>query len=117
MNIYTDGHPLGLNGQGGLFANSGYTLVQLSRTERRHLRYKKPRLTNNEAEIVAIIHAAALASTDDTILSDSRIAINYVLRGGGKLERLAFLAEIAKSIVEEKQLKLQWIPREENPVT
>lgn len=118
--IFTDGHPVGLNGQGGMFANEGYTLIEMTKSDMKRQRirmsYVKPSLTNNEAEIVAIIHACSLAEYNSIIKSDSQIAIGYC-KYGGRLERLAFLSEIAKPIIKEKNLTLQWIPREENPIT
>lgn len=118
--IFTDGHPVGLNGQGGMFANEGFTLMEVTKKDmkkqRVRMKYVKPVLTNNEAEIVAIIHALSLAEYDSTIFSDSQIAIHYV-KEGGKLERLAFLSEIARPIMKEKNVTISWIPREKNPIT
>lgn len=118
--IFTDGHPVGFNGQGGMFANEGFSLIEMTKSnikrQRVRMSYVKPNLTNNEAEIIAIIHAASLANEGDTINSDSKIAIGYCQKGG-EIERLAFLSEIAKPIIKEKNLSLKWIPRELNPVT
>ena len=108
--IYTDGHMNGLNGVGGFFPNSGYSMVKTDK-ETFTIPYEKKRLTNNEAELLAIFHAITKAYPNDTICSDSRIAIRKATMGND------LLSVVVKYIIDRKKLILKWIPREKNPVT
>ena len=121
--IFTDGHLNGLNGVGGVFPQSGYSEVQIENgTEKERIRririeYSKKNLTNNEAETLALFHASMKALPQDTIFSDSQIAINLATKGDAKEPRLQLIAVVLKYLIEKKQLKLQWVKRENNPVT
>lgn len=122
--IYTDGHLNGLNGLMGVFADSGFTMLQIDGIEngkkyvkKIEIPYIKRRLTNNEAELLAIHHALIEAEENDTILSDSTIAINTSKKGKSKIDRFELIALANKHLIEKKNITLKWIPREENPIT
>lgn len=114
--IYADGHMNGLNGVGGVFADSGYSALKIGKKSL-VINYNKNNLTNNEAELLSIFHACYLAKKGDIVLSDSQIALNLSRSGKSNTDRLQLIAVAIKYIVDQKKLILQWIPREENPVT
>ena len=116
MDIYTDGHLDGLNGIGGVFANSGYSLLKI-KDKTLTINYLKQSLTNNEAEMLSIFHAIVLAKKNDTIFSDSQIAINLSKSGKSNEPRLQLISIANKYLIDKKKIKLQWISRENNPVT
>jgi len=116
MQIYTDGHLDGLNGIGGVFANSGYSLLKI-KEKVITIPYTKNSLTNNEAEMLAIFHALTLAKKNDIICSDSQIAIGLSNNGKSNEPRLYLIAIANKYLINKKKIKLQWIAREYNPVT
>ena len=120
MIIYTDGHCDGLNGIGGVFPNSGYTHILFKETNKELIiNYRKKRLTNNEAEIMAVIHAFAYAQHKDTILTDSMIALHASKNGPRKkgAENLYLLKVLAHSLYRNKGVEIKWIRREDNPIT
>lgn len=127
--IYTDGHlnNLYLKVDKNLFTvytDSGYTMLFIEKVDNgiKHcveikIPYIKRRLTNNEAELLAIHHALIEAEDGDTILSDSTIAINTSKKGKSKVDRFELIAIANKYLIEKKNIILKWIPREQNPIT
>jgi ribonuclease HI len=114
--IFTDGHLDGLNGIGGVFADSGYSLIQI-KGKTITKTYQKKSLTNNEAELLAIFHACDLAKKNDIICSDSQVALTISRTGKSSTDRFQLIAIAIKHIIDKKKLTLQWVPRENNPVT
>lgn len=114
--IYTDGHMDGLNGIGGVFADSGYSLIKI-KDKTITKTYQKKSLTNNEAELLAIFHACDIAKKGDTICSDSQVALTVSRTGKSNTDRFQLLAVVIKYIIDKKQITLQWVSRESNPVT
>lgn len=139
--IYTDGHPV--NMVQDLFAstarcNEAYTHLSIVRSDVQEMQifYKRNNLTSNECELYALIHACALAEEGEEIRSDSVIAIGYTkdyfltkinphattnkAEDTKKVEaraRMNALGCMIRSLVELKNLRCTWIPREENPIT
>ncbi len=73
------------------------------------------RYTNNEMEYKAVIEAMKIANREDEILSDSQLVVQQV-QGLWKVKQanLKPLQEEAVKLFWDKELKLTWIPREEN---
>lgn len=71
--------------------------------------------TNNEMEYLGFIRAALFANNEDTIVGDSQLVIKQLL-GEYKLKanNLKMLYTLAKDLINIKQLKLEWVPREQN---
>ncbi len=71
--------------------------------------------TNNEGELRAIYYAAEIAGRKDTIITDSRIARLWVIKGdsGGRPD-LRHVAGQAQCWVQQKGLQLRWVRRENN---
>lgn len=118
MVIYTDGHLLGANNLFSEFcANEGYTQLILDNKPMK-VEYKKQKLTNNEAELLAVIHACFFAKKGDVIITDSMYAYDWTLgRKTSKIERLLPLIAAAQSCYQLSGANLIWKPREENPAT
>jgi ribonuclease HI len=71
--------------------------------------------TNNEGELTAIIRAAGKIPRGALILSDSDLAVKWVQgKYRTKVERLKPLIYDATTAVTSKDIKVRWIPREEN---
>ena len=119
-NLHADGHCDGSNGIGGVFPQSGYSVVSIDQ-QRLEIPYNKTELTNNEAELLAIFHASFLANEGDTIFSDSQIAIGMAQNGQAKSKnvgiRFDLLAIATNFIITKKKLTIKWISREENLAT
>lgn len=139
--IYTDGHLVDVvrkEEKAALFgevlqpafttfkATKGYTLLMKDGKTKR-IDYEKPFLTNNEAELYALIHAATFADIGEEIRSDSQTALSYATKykmgknGATCLndvqDRLILLGSLLRSLVVDKQLTTQWVPRGSNPIT
>jgi ribonuclease HI len=103
---YCDGS--GFNG-----LTSGFALG----TNENDIRYIKAKeyKTNNEMEYSAVILASLFANKHDIIRTDSLLVVNQVMEKWKiKYPHLQKLCNILKQIVIEKNLILQWIPREYN---
>jgi ribonuclease HI len=75
----------------------------------------KPGFTNNEGELLGVLHAAMLASHGDTIVTDSQNTIAWTRSGKPKARPdLIFPAALAKDLIRLKSLSLVWKPREQN---
>lgn len=73
------------------------------------------RRTNNEMEYFALIKALEMCDKGDVIYSDSQLVVGQVTKGWRiTKEHLFPLVMKAKKLIEEKEAKLEWIPREEN---
>lgn len=112
IEIYTDGAGSGPDGKG-----SGFAWLNKSTGEKKIER--KPGLTNNVAEYLAVISAlkairkgSRTRITTDSLLVVSQLRGEYRIRDS-KLEKLA--SEV-KTIVEQKQLTATflWVRRSEN---
>jgi len=106
MKIYCDGS--GWNGQLSKFG------VMLEDGKNSNMSFSYP-LTNNQMEYAAIILAALIAHEDDTLLSDSQLAVNQI-NGVWKVKepKLRPLRDAAVALIQGRGLKLEWIPREQN---
>ncbi|RLJ08630.1 MAG: hypothetical protein DRP12_00250 [Candidatus Aenigmatarchaeota archaeon] len=71
--------------------------------------------TNNQMEYEALINALKLADPGDEILTDSQLLVGHLKRGWRvKTQHLLPLFLKAKKLIEEKNIKLTWVPRREN---
>lgn len=73
------------------------------------------RKTNNEMEYMALIYALENCSKGDEIFTDSKLVVGQTI-GHWRVtkEHLFPLVMKAKKLIDEKKIKLEWIPREEN---
>ncbi len=107
INIFVDGSGGNDSGYGFYVTNTGNSLYE-----------KKPNLTNNQAEYMAIIHALKTINTDDEIIiySDSKNTVcqlnhEYAINN----DQLRSLArEVWVLIKLCKSVKIIWIPRNKN---
>lgn len=104
-----------VDGSGG--ENSGYGFFVKETGESFY--EKKPNITNNQAEYMAIISALKkFVGSDDeiTIFSDSKNTISQLNHDFAiNNEQLRTLAQEAWKIIGEfSNLKLTWVPRKEN---
>lgn len=111
MKYYTDGF---LNGTNPCPIGGGYTIVSQD-NELIHLHRIDGQLTNNEAEVRGIIHAIQIAGIDDTVSTDSMIALNWLIRGKSKA-RPELDEALAKANKERtiKNIRLIWEGRDNN---
>ncbi len=106
MKIFCDGS--GFNGQVSKFGimteDKKHTTMIFDRS-----------LTNNTMEYSAIILAAIIANEGDSILSDSQLAVRQI-KGEYKVKdhNLIPLRQAAAALIQGKNLKLTWIPRDLN---
>lgn len=92
----------------------GYTIFDEAKLIKRQ-EILKPGLTNNEAELLAVLAAAQLADEKDTIYTDSMNTIYWCRSGKPKARPdLKDQANAVKRLLYSKKLKLKWIPREQN---
>lgn len=71
--------------------------------------------TNNEGELLGVLHACMLANHGDTIVTDSQNAIAWTRSGKPKARPdLATQANLAKQLIKLKKLTVVWFPREKN---
>ncbi len=108
INIYVDGSGGSDSGYGYFVKESGESFYE-----------KKPELTNNQAEYLAIISALKkfIDSDDDiTIYSDSKNTVNQLNHEFAiNNERLRDLAREAWSLMAKiSNLSIVWVPRKEN---
>jgi ribonuclease HI len=108
VSIYVDGSGGSNSGYGFFVKETGESFYE-----------KKPDLTNNQAEYMAIISALKkfVNSNDDVIIySDSKNTVNQLNHEFAiNNERLRDLAREAWSIMGKfSNLLIQWIPRKEN---
>ena len=106
MIYYTDGFTIWRNPspKGG-----GYTVIDATNTLRSYQVIAKKGFTNNEGELLGILNALELAETGDTIISDSRICINWILRGqAGTRIDLWSRAREGQKLWRIKKINLKW---------
>ena len=73
------------------------------------------KLTNNECEYKAVIRAAEMALTGDTIYTDSQLVVKQVSgEYRCKVRHLQPLLQEVLLIKTLKHLLLKWVPREQN---
>ena len=77
--------------------------------------YGHDAVTNNVAEYSAVLNALIIAQDGDIVISDSQLVI-YQLQGKYKCKasHLKPLYEAGVKILIDKNIKLKWVPREEN---
>lgn len=73
------------------------------------------KMTNNEAEYLAILYGCIMAGNGDTIKVDSEL-IAKQLSGEYRVksQNLLSLYESVKKMCTVKKLKVEWVPREDN---
>jgi ribonuclease HI len=76
-------------------------------------------MTNNEAEYSAVIEALKFVENNSkvTILSDSKLVVNQIkMEWHIKQERMREMFKEVHRLISEKNidLKVEWVPREEN---
>ena len=108
ISVYVDGSG-GPNGGFGFFVKeTGESFYE-----------KKPEITNNQAEYMAIISALKKFVNDDNeiiIYSDSKNTVNQLNHEFGiNNEQLRILAQKSWLLIPKiPELKIKWIPRKEN---
>ncbi len=105
-----------VDGSGGPNSGYGYFVIESGKS----FYEKKPDLTNNQAEYLAIISALRdFGGSDDEIIiySDSKNTVSQLNHEFAiNNERLRTLAREAWELVGGyRSLRLQWVPRKENP--
>ena len=108
INIYVDGSGVSNSGYGYFVKETGESFYE-----------KKPDLTNNQAEYMAIISALNKyvdSDGDITIYSDSKNTVNQLNHEFAiNNEQLRNLAREAWSIIGKfSNLSIVWVPRKEN---
>ena len=104
-----------VDGSGGSDSGYGYFVKETGES----FYEKKPDLTNNQAEYMAIISALKkFADTDDeiTIYSDSKNTVNQLNHEFAiNNEHLRELARIAWQLISKfSSITITWVPRKEN---
>jgi len=110
--IYSDGYTIGKNpsSEGG-----GYVVMDDEKNILCHKEIKSKYFTNNEAELLGVSKAIELAGLRDTVITDSRIALCWVMYR--KCTARPDLRKIAIKAYEEmrkKFIKLKQEGRESN---
>jgi len=104
--IFIDGS--GWNGKNSRYAiasENGYHYIHKSRKK----------MTNNEMEYLALLHALEVCENNAIILTDSRLVVGQVCQNWKvKAENLFTHVQKAKNITSEKNVHLEWIPRGKN---
>jgi len=104
--IFIDGS--GWNGRNSRYAiasESGYSYVHKS----------KKKITNNEMEYLALLHALRICENGNTIFTDSTLVVGQVCQNWKvKAQHLFSYVQKAKNSMSEKNIRLEWIPREKN---
>lgn len=108
ISVYVDGSGGSDGGYGFFVKETGESFYE-----------KKPEITNNQAEYLAIISALKkFVETDDeiTIFSDSKNTVNQLNHEFAiNNEQLRILAQESWSLIPKiPELKILWIPRKEN---
>lgn len=109
MTYYTDGG--GWNGEHSRWGivNENKELVMYAKI------FGHSDVTNNIAEYSAVINALIIAQNGDTIISDSQLVVFQLLgKYRCKALNLRPLYEAGMKILSDKNIRLQWKPREEN---
>jgi len=94
---------------------SRYAVVRQDSRSYPTLKVEFGEFTNNEMEYKAAIYAAQNAEAGDTIKLDSELVCNQV-NGNYKVRKgnLKPLHEKLKRLMLEKNLKIEWVPRNQN---
>lgn len=108
MKIYIDGS--GFN-----FKESRYCVYSPESNRKTLVFSTTDAKTNNEMEYAGLIQALQLAQDGDEIITDSQLIIGQTTLGWRcNHEHLRVLVEKCKKILENKKVKLTWVPRQEN---
>ena len=112
MTYHADGFVQGHNPS---YTGGGFTVCDETGEVVMHKQIMKYGFTNNEGELLGVLHAAMLASHGDTIITDSMNTIRWIKSGNPKARPdLKEQCQLAKETIEFKGLKLTWRPRHEN---
>lgn len=124
IEIYTDGATLGINGKLGTVKEVG---IGIAIPEKEIFYKEKTRgISNNEAEFKALIRAMEIALKNDIesaiFYLDSKVVVNRA--NGARPKKLKFKNERMDAFQDEvmrlrmgfREIKFEWIPREENVV-
>lgn len=73
-------------------------------------------LTNNELEYEGIVACLELCANDDLILTDAKLCVEQV-KGNYEIKKKNLEPYVLKirEIIKDKNIKIEWISREENP--
>ena len=93
----------------------GYTVLNEHNELIEEKRIYKQGFTNNEGELLGVVRALELARDKDEVYTDSQ-CIYYWLKNGKSKSRPDLLEMIKRGhqLSYEKDIKIVWIPREEN---
>lgn len=107
MKFYIDGS--GWNGKCSKYciASENGVLIKAYKT--------KKCMTCNEIEYYALLNALKLIGKNDTILTDSQLIVGHLTKNWKvRAESLKSIVEKCKKLAEKKEIKIMWIPRNEN---
>jgi ribonuclease HI len=109
MKIYIDG-------SGALFDGQIARAVVLFEDGRAHLVAEvHDKRTNNEMEYRALFDALTEAKDGDEIYTDSQLLVGQMMQGWNvNVQHLVMIAQECRVLVRNKNIKLIWIPREQN---
>jgi hypothetical protein len=116
MKYYADGLTIKSNPS---FDGGGYTVANEKGDVLLHRMIdctpEKPLITNNETELLAAYHACKLADNNDEIVVDSANTLAWIKRPISKVRPdLMGIAAEARETIIQKNLSMNWRPRDEN---
>lgn len=112
MKYYTDGFNIRSNPspEGG-----GYTVVDETGELVHREVIRKSFFTNNEGEILGILHGLQIAKNDDTVSTDSMCCLSWVNKGKSKARPdLNHVLQKCHILMKTKSINLMWERREFN---
>lgn len=111
--IFTDGFTFDSNPSP---TGGGFTITDNCGRLISRRRIHRSGLTNNEAEVRGLAYAVRIAEEGDIVLSDSQVAIGWVLGGeSGARPDLNDRLRRANDRMRKKHLRLKFVRRAENP--
>lgn len=111
MKYYSDGYMINSNPSN----SGGYTIIDQNNVFIDRQQIYKSNFTNNEAEILGIVHAMKYASYGDTVSTDSMCCLTWANKGRSKARPdLVLLLQEARDLKKTKNINLMWEGREWN---
>lgn len=103
-----------VDGAGALFEGQKASIAFVSEDGAENIK-ELGRMTNNEAEYLAVIEALKTFPKGCTIYSDSQLVVGQLTKGWKvKSKNLLPYFKEAMNLMSEKQATLVWIPRKDN---